>query len=241
MDSVTEQLIQRQPTPTASEVVQQLLGQHPTTEPLANSGTALAQRVLALERQAPELEQTVKNAGADIEHLGIAALPPGPMYYHGVDGAGWVMATAKTPEDSIVPKQQGQELRQIRAAGLYIPQIFVAHEIRPEQAERVRDHAPARGLPLEPAEAAELVGPVPPPAESVALGERMADRSRQIADGLRRTGNLIVRAVTIPAEAATTVLTETVMVDPIVLGAIPAASEQAGAPASWYRLVSWDW
>lgn len=225
----------------AAAVVRELLGQHAVVEP-TTGGVAVARRVATLERQAPEIVQAAKVVGVEIEHLGIAALPPGPMYYDGANGTGWVMGPATTPEDAVVPKREAQELRALyHEAGIYLPMTFVAHEVEEERAERIRARIEGHGVELEPAEAVELVGPIPPPAESVAIGEQMAHRSRQIVTGLRRTGKLVVGAVTLPVVATGAVLAELATLDPIVLGAIPAASEQPGAPASWYRLVSWDW
>lgn len=230
---------------TPSEIVQGLLQKHAVTTVPTEREVALSRRLAALDRQAPELVQATKRLGVDIEHLGNAALPEGPMFYNGANGTGWVMGPATSPEDTIVPRQQGRELRLIRDAGVHIPRIYVAHELLPEQAERFRSEVGGSGLQIEEAEAAELVGPVPQPLEAVARGERMAHHSQQIVNGLRRTGKIavgaVVGAVAIPIAAAGAVLAAPAMVDPIILGAIPAASGQPGEPASWYRLVSWDW
>jgi hypothetical protein len=232
---------------TSTEIVQQLLEQHTMTTMPISREVALRGRLDALDRQAPELEQAAKRYDVDIEHLGIAALPEGPMLYNGADGTGWVMGPATKPEDTIVPKQQGEELRVIRNdAGIYFPRIYVAHELRPEQAERLRGQVTGGGLQLEAAEAAELVGPNPQPPEALARGEQMAHRSQQIVNGLQTAGKVVVGvvvgAVVIPVAAAAAVLAAPVaMVDPIILGAIPAGSESPGEPASWYRLVAWDW
>jgi len=244
---LTQKLTQSLPRQqTSTEIVQQLLEQHAVTTTPSRE-VALRGRLEALDRQAPELEQAAKRYDVNIEHLGMAALPEGPMYYNGVDGSGWVMGPATTPEDTIVPKQQGQELRAIRNdAGIYFPRIYVAHELLPKQAERLRDQVTGSGLQLEVAEAAELVGPNPQPPEALARGEQMAHRSQQIVTGLQTAGKVVVGvvvgAVVIPVAAAAAVLAAPLaMVDPIILGAIPAGSEQPGEPASWYRLVSWDW
>ena len=168
------------------------------------------------------------------------------MYYDGADGSGWVMGPATSSEDTIVPKQQGRELRVIRnEAGIYFPQIYVAHELQPEQVEQLRGQVDG-GLELEAVEAAELVGPNPQPPAALARGERMAHHSQQIVTGLQTAGKVVVGvvvgAVVIPVAAAAAVLAAPVaMVDPVVIGAIPAGLEQPGQPASWYRLVAWDW
>lgn len=222
-----------------NEVMQQLLNQHAVTKSPPSEEALMAQRVTILERQAPELVQAAKEVGVEIDFLGIAALPPGPMYYTGAGGIGWVMGPATTPDDAVIPKREAKDLRHLKGSGIFIPRIYIAHEVPEERSARIREQVSGSGLELDTAEAAELVGPIPPPAEAVALGERMAHRSRQVVTGLRRTGKLVVGAVTIPVMVAGAVLAQGV--DPIVLGAIPAASEKPGAPASWYRLVSWDW
>jgi len=220
-----------------SEVVRELLNRHDITK-LGNEAV-VARRVALLERQAPEDVQAAKEVGVEIEHLGIAAFPPGPMFYNGAGGIGWVMGPANSPDDTVVPRREAEELRRVREAGIYMPRIYVAHEVAEERAAHIRAQVSEGGLELDQAEATDLVGPIPPPAESVALGERMALRSRQIVTGLRRTGKLAVGAVTLPVALAGAVLAEGL--DPIVLGAVPVVSEKPGAPASWYRLVSWDW
>ncbi len=237
---MTRKVLQQQAVNPASEIVRHLLNQSAAIAPSQPVGAALSRRVAVLERQGPEMVQAAKEAGVEIEYLGVQALPPGPMYYNGVDGTGWVMGPATTAEDAVVPKREAEELKRLYDAGIYIPRIFVAHEVKEEQAARVRDQVDGAGLELEASQATELVGPIPPPAESVALGERMAERSRQVVAGLRRTGQLAVGAITIPARVAIAVA-EAAMVDPIILGAIPAASEQPGAPASWFELTRWDW
>lgn len=238
---MNERLVRQAQRDGPAAVVRELLGQHAVVEP-TTGGIAVARRVAILEREAPEIVQAAKAVGVEIEHLGIAALPPAPMYYNGAGGIGWVLGPATTPEDAVVPRRAAQELSQLRdGAGIYMSMTFVAHEVAPERAERIRTQVAGPGLELALAQATELVGPIPPPADSVALGEQMAQRSRQVVAGLRRAGKLVVGAVTIPVVATGAVLAEVATLDPIILGAIPAASEKPGAPASWYRLVSWDW
>lgn len=238
---MTEQLMHQQPVGVSSEVVRHLLRQHPV-EPMADRTAVLAGQVAALERQAPEFVRAAKEeADVTIAPLGVHPLPPGPMYYTGPEGMGWVLTPATTADDAVVPRREAKELRQLHDAGIYFPKLFVAHEIQPELAERVRARVGAAGLELDPTEAAELVGPIPPPVESVALGERMTQRSQQVVAGLRRTGQLAVRTVALPAVAAGAVLTEIATLDPVVIGAVPLASERPGAPASWFGLVAWAW
>jgi hypothetical protein len=230
----------RQQTTEPAEVVQQLLRQHPLVPALG--GSDVAQRVALLERQAPELVQAAKDeADAPVEYLGIAALPPGAMYYQDANGTGWVMAPATTPDDAVMPKQVAEVQRRL-APVMATGRTYVAHEIERERATEIRA---LHGQELSPAEATELVGPIPPPAESVAHGERMALCSKQITTGLQRTGKavatVIVGAVAIPIAAAAALAAPAAMVDPIILVALPAASERPGAPAAWFKAAEWVW
>ncbi len=232
---------QAQDEPTAT-IVRQLLDQHPPIQAPSANSEALARRVAILERQGPELVHAAEEAKVGIEVLGIAPLPPGPMYYEGSDGTGWVMGPATKPEDAVVPRSEGEQLHAIQDAGIYFPRIYVAHEVQEHHAERLRGQVPAGGLEVEPAHAVELAGPIPDPAVAVERGERMAEYSDQVVAAMRRTGKLIVGAVTVPVQAAATVLAETAAtVDPVVLAVIPAASEHPGQPAMWLRLVAWEW
>jgi hypothetical protein len=198
--------------------------------------------VAVLERQGPELVHAAKAAGVGIEALGIAPLPPGPMYYEGSDGTGWVMGPATKPEDAVVPRKEGRQLHTIQDAGIYIPRIYIAHEVQPHHAEQFRGQVPTSGLEIQSAQAAELAGPIPDPAEAVARGEKMAEYSEQVVAAMRRTGKMIVGAITVPVQVAGAVIAETAAtVDPIVLAVIPAASERPGEPAMWLRLVAWEW
>lgn len=239
---MAKQMVKQAQAGSTTTIVQQLLDQHPPIQSPTTNSAALARRVAVLERQGPELVHAAKEAKVGIEALGIAPLPPGPMYYEGSDGSGWVMGPATKPEDAVVPKREGQQLHAIQDAGIYFPRIYVAHEVQQHHAEQLRGQAPASGLEIQAVKAAELAGPIPDPAVAVERGERMAEYSEQVVAALRRTGKLIVGAITVPVEAAVTVLAETAAtVDPIVLAVIPAASEQPGAPAMWIRLVAWEW
>lgn len=223
-----------------TEVVRHLLRQRvPTGTPVTTDSAVVTQRVATLERQAPDMVRAARDAGADIEYLGVSPLPAGPMYYNGI-GTGWVLAPAGAPEDGVVPREHALRLLRLRDEGIYFPRLYVAHEVAEERAEAIRPQVSAKGQELEPIQTSELVSPIPPPAESVALAEQMVWVSQQIKAGLRRAGSMAVEAVTIPAAAAGAVLSAATL-DPIVLGAIPAVSEKPGAPAVWFALARWEW
>lgn len=219
--------------------MQQLLRRESLQQELAGTmEIPAARRIAVLDRQAPEFIQAARSIGVEIEYLGVGPLPAGPRYYKGADGSDWVVGPA-TKADAVMPRQEARRLDQLEALGLYIPSIFVAHQVPDDLAAGI-DAELASGDDLTPEHAAELAGSPPPPADSVALGEQMAAYSRQIADALRRAKDIAVGAVTIPVEAALNFAAQ-MPIDPIVLGAIPAASERPGAPAAWYMLAKWDW
>lgn len=222
----------------AALVVRELIGQHPIERTATELATA--ERLNQLERQAPELVRIAReDAGADIEYLGIAGLPDGPTFYEAPDGVGWVLLPGSI-EEAVAPRPQMETIQRVSEA-LYFPSTFVAHEVTPEMAANLQGQAGPAGLKLRPSEVAEVVPPVPPPAEAIAEGERMAQRSQQIVDAAKRTGKLIIGTISIPASAAAAVVTAAATLDPLVMGVIPAGPEHPGAPAAWYLIAKWDW
>lgn len=222
----------------ASIAVRELLRQHPVEPAVAE--LAIARRVTTLERQAPEMVQIAKeDADAQIEYMGIAGLPDGPAFCEASDGVGWILVPG-SPEEAVAPRAQMETIQRVNEV-LHFPLTFVAHEVTPEVADRFRGRAGNAGLKLRPSEVAEFVPPVPPPAEAVAAGERMARLSQQVVDGAKRAGKIVVGTVAIPAAAAAAVVQSIATLDPLVLGVIPAGPEKPGAPAAWYLIEKWDW
>jgi hypothetical protein len=222
-------------------VVTRLL-QQPVSE--TSVEPAVARCVVTLERRAPDTIRTAREAGVDIEHLGVSPLFAEARFYEG-DETDWVLAPVDPRDEVIVPRREGRDLKRLLEAGIDFPLVYIADEVPKERTADLRAEA-ANGR-REPSltRATELVGPVPPPAESVVLADRLAHRSTQVAQAARWTaqvaGAAVVGAVTIPATLVVGALSGLATLDPIVIGAMPAASEKPGAPASWYRLVSWDW
>jgi hypothetical protein len=91
----------------------------------------------------------------------------------------------------------------------------------------------------------ELVGPIPDPAASVELGDRLARRSTQLITAAGRAATAVgVGALAIAAAPVALVgaaVAGMATVDPIILGAIAAASSRVGDPAAWFVLARWDW
>lgn len=225
------------PSP-ASLAVRELLRQHPVESAAAE--VAVARRMTMLERQAPEMVQIAReDADAQIEYMGIAGLPDGPTFYETDDGVGWVLVPGSA-EEAVAPREQMRTIQRV-SEELHFPLTFVAHEVTPDVANHLRGQVGPAGVKLRPAEVAEFVQPVPPPAEAVAKGERMAHLSQRVVDGAKRTGRIVVGTVAIPAIAAAAVVQSIATLDPLVLGAIPAGPERPGAPAAWYLIEKWDW
>ncbi len=204
----------------------------------------VARRVATLEREAPEILDTARSAGLEIEYLGVNPLFSESRLYGGVD-TDWVLAPATTEADTVVPRRERRVLQTLTASGLQFPLIYIAHEVPKEQSQHL---APASGqghVVLDTAEAQDLIGATPPPASSLELGERLADHSVRIAKGLRRTA-AVAGAAAVGIAAAPVVLVggaiaSLAAIDPIILGAIPAVSTAHGQPAAWYVLAQWYW
>lgn len=219
--------------------MKQLLHREKLQQELAGTmEVAAGQRIAVLARQAPEFIQAAQSRGVEIEFLGFGPIPAGYRYYKAADGSDWILGPA-TKADAVMPRREARRIERVEGVGLNFSQTFVGHQVPEDRAAEI-DAQLASGTELAPSRARELVGPVPPPANSVALGEQMAIYSKEIADAIRQAKNIAVGAVTIPAAAARTYVSQ-MPIDPVVLGAIPVVSERPGAPAAWYMLAKWDW
>lgn len=223
-------------------IIRQLLSD--AGAPAPQPPTAITRRrVATLERQAPDMLARARRAGQQIEYLGINPLFSEPRLYPGVD-TDWVLGPAGRDADAEVPRQERTVLEALHAAGLEFPLIYIAHETRRQaQASLIaRNHGHAI---LDESEAEALIGPVPPPAASVVLGQRLADRSARVIKGVRETATAAGMVAAGIAAAPVALVAGAVMalatVDPIVIGAIPALSAASGQPAAWYVLARWDW
>lgn len=208
---------------------------------------AVARRVAALERQSLSTIDRARAAGVEIEYLGINALFSESRLYEGLD-TDWVLGPAGKPADAIVPSRERKALRRLHSADIDFPLIYVAHEVTKERTRETRELVPAAStghIVLEEEAAVELVGPVPPPAASLTLADRLARHSTQVIMTVRQTGTAI-GAVAVGVAAAPVVLVGGAIaglasLDPIILGAVPALSSRPGAPAAWFVLARWDW
>jgi hypothetical protein len=228
------------------QIVEELL-RRPVDAPFPVPGRnseLVARRTEGLLRRAPETVEQARQAGVEIECLGMSQLFREPRLYAGVE-TDWVLAPVTSVEDMVVPHRERQALDRLDAGGVYFPLTYIAHEVEKARTEHLQP--PVEGAPvvLEPAQASELVGPVPAPGEAAALGERLAARSTQVGRALRRgmeiAGRTAVAAASVPAELVVGAVGALSKLDPIILGATPALRADEGEPAVWYVLVRWDW
>jgi hypothetical protein len=227
-----------------SQIISELLARPVVlTTPTAMRPTN--QRAVALlDRQADTTIERARQAGTDIEYLGINPLFAEARLYHGVD-TDWVLAPASKHEDAVVPRRERQALQRLADANIHFPLIYVAHEVPKEKTKELVPTDGKTHVVLEHGKADELVGPVPAPVGTLELGDRLAQRSNQVLRTVGRAvpmvGAAALAVVAAPVVLAGAVLGSLATLDPIILGACPAVSAAPGEPASWYVLARWDW
>lgn len=236
----TTQIPKNLPADHPYNIVNDLLRQHPMAPQME---PAVARSVAVLERRAPQIVRDAREVGVDVVPLGINPLFQAPRFYEGSQ-TDWILGPVTLGDDAIVPWREGQDLRRLSSIGVH-PLTYIAHETDPSKTKELRAEAATGHREITPAHAAELVGPVPPPVESVALGEQLARRATQVATGVRRSvkiaGAAAVGVAAAPVVIAGGLLASLATLDPVVLGALPAISEKPGAPAYWLILTRWDW
>jgi hypothetical protein len=205
----------------------------------------VARCVSTLERRASETVATARKAGVEIEHLGIAPLFTEPRFYEGDGETDWIFGPADQPDDVVVPRKEARTLTQLADIGLGSDLVYIAHEVRKDQTAELRAAAAAGNRDVSRDRAQELVGPVPPPAESVALDEKLARGSTKVMNAARRTamvaGAAAAGVVAAPVVLVGGALASLATLDPVIVTAAPAISTKPGAPASWFVVARWDW
>jgi hypothetical protein len=216
---------------------------HPE-EPTSSITVRTARRTATLERNSLRLINSASRAGVDITYLGIAPLFDEPRAYAGQQ-TDWIIRPAADHDESIVPASEGEKLQRLIHAGIDFPLVYVAHEIpkgRLAMPEGTTGAMKPQPVELDHATAAEAVGPVPVPAATSALAERLGHKSEHLLAVLRTAlpiAGAIAAAPFILAGAAVAALANGL--DPIVFGAIPAGPPSSGQPAAWYILARWEW
>ena len=220
-------------------------------EPACGITARTARRAATLERDGARLVTSASRAGVDITCLGIAPLFDEPRAYAGPQ-TDWIFGPAADRSDAIVPANEREQLRRLIHAGIDFPLIYVAHEIPKGRLAILAETATSAGsqpVTLRQEVAAAAVGPVPPPAGTIELADRLSRSSQRlltmlrtaapIAAGIVAAPVLIASAPFVLAGAAVTALA--VGLDPIVFGVIPAGPATPGQPATWYILAQWEW
>lgn len=198
-----------------------------------------------LERRGTALvAETRTRTGVEIEYLGNHPLFNRPRLYTG-EPNDWVLGPANRSDDLVVPKAEQAVLRRLEAEDIYFPLLYVAHEVPKDKTQEIIKPAGATHAELEPAKASELIGPVPDPHSTAALGDRLNQRAGQVFRGIRRTavagGVLAAGVVAAPVVLTGAAFVALAQVDPIILGAIPAGESREGQLAGFFVLARWDW
>jgi hypothetical protein len=199
---------------------------------------AMASRVITLEREAPHLVDLAKTANVDIQYLGIAPLPNGPRVFSGA-ASDWVLGPATAEDAHYIPRAQRRKLERLEESGFHMPTLFIAHEIPKGNVPQTDGSPVGTTAGVSEAVAKKAVGPIPPPAGTVEIGERLSERAHQVFSALGKAVPIIGAVAAAPFLLAGAVASAAL--DPIIFGVIPAVSTAPGEPAAWFVLARWDW
>ena len=200
-------------------------------------------RTMVLDRRSTKVVQRAWEAGVHIHYVGIAPLFAEDRAYAGPQ-TDWVMGPVNNPGDS-VPRDIRDALLRLVDAGIEFPMIYMAHEVpKGCLAIPVTTGEPVPQMVTVDHRTAEAaVGPVPPPAATTVLADRL-DRSsqrllRMFAAAVPIVGAIVAAPVVLAGAAVAAI--GALALDPIVFGVIPAGPPVPGQPAAWYILARWDW
>jgi len=195
-------------------------------------------RIATLEREAPSNVGLAKAANVEIQYLGIAPLPEGIRALSGAT-TDWILGPATLKDADHIPQQQRRTLERLESSGLHMPTLFIAHEIPKGHLPSVLDAPVGSMTAVSQVDAGKAIGPIPPPASSIEMGEKLGERSRQIFSAFAKAIPVIGAVVSAPFLIAGAGIAA--VLDPIIFGVIPAVSATPGQPAAWYVLARWDW
>ncbi len=198
----------------------------------------MASRVITLDREAPHLVDLAKTVDVDIQYLGIAPLPNGQRVITGAT-SDWVLGPATAEDAHYIPRAQRRKLERLGESGFNMPTLFIAHEIPKGNVPQTVDSKVGSSSDVSVEVAKKVVGPIPPPAGTVEIGERLSDRAHQVFSALCKAVPIIGAVAAAPFLLAGALASATL--DPIIFGVIPAVSTAPGEPAAWFVLARWDW
>ena len=199
---------------------------------------ATRSRIATLEREAPFNVGLAKDANVEIQYLGIAPLLEG---IHVLSGAtsDWILGPATLKDAENIPLEQRRTLERLKSSGLHMPTLFIAHEIPKGNLPSVSDAPVGSMTAVSKVDAEKAIGPIPPPASTIEMGEKLGERSRQVFSALAKTIPVIGAVVSAPFLIVGAGMAA--VLDPIIFGVIPAVSAAPGQPSAWYVLARWDW
>ena len=214
----------------------------PATSPPGPPGASQPSNATARDWSRPP-----SRAGVDITYLGIAPIFAEHRAYPG-QHTDWIIGPAGS-SDTIIPAAEKKQLQKLVHVGIDFPLVYFAHEIpngRIAIPGEMTNTAKPQPVTLDQQTAAQAIGPVPPPAGTSALAERLghqlpapaghAPRRRAYRRSHCRRTLVIAAAPFALAGAALAA-----GLDPIVFGVIPAGAPVPGQPAAWYVLAQWAW
>lgn len=199
---------------------------------------ATRSRIATLEREAPLNVGLAKAANVEIQYLGIAPLPEGIRVLSGAT-TDWIIGPVVLKDSDHIPLQQRRTLERLESSGLHMPTLFIAHEIPKGHLPSVFDAPMGSMTAISKVDAEKAIGPIPPPASTIEMGEKLGERSRQVFSALAKTIPVIGAVVSAPFLIVGAGMAA--VLDPIIFGVIPAVSASPGQPAAWYVLARWDW
>lgn len=199
---------------------------------------ATRNRIATLEREAPFNVGLAKDVNVEIQYLGIAPLPEGIRVLSGAT-SDWILGPVTLTDAENIPLQQRQSLERLESSGLHMPTLFIAHEIPKGNLPSVLDAPIGSMTAISKVDAGKAIGQIPPPASTIAIGEKLGERSRQVYSALAKTIPVIGAVVSAPFVIVGAGMAA--VLDPIIFGVIPAVSASPGQPAAWYVLARWDW
>lgn len=230
--------------PEITPMLRDMLARQPGAE---TAPTAVQVRMVqGLERRAAAtVSDARRTVGVDIDYLGIQPLFSDPRLYT-ADPNDWILGPAMRAEDRVVPVKEQKVLRRLAAADIDFPLIYTAHEVLKEKTKDIIDATSTPHTDLDAAHAAEVIGPVPDPHDTVTLGRRLEHRASKVLTNVRRTavagGTIAAGIVAAPVVLAGAALAAGLsQLDPIILGAMPIGEPREGQPAAWFVLARWDW
>ncbi len=242
-----------------------------TTEPMYAPVPASSPVHGELQARTAWVLDTAKRAGVPIESVGIATAFDDLRLYRR-PGRDWLLspvhADPHAAEGLILPRAEMRKLASLDAAGVDLPEIYIAHELPPGTVDTVMPGLPA-AVPATKAQArpgadvaalvatpvfhpvaieqaAKMVPAPPVPSATARTADRLGGVAGGAVDALARALPWLFAGVAAaPAAVALgglAALGALLELDPVVFGAVGVGGRVAvGEPAAFFALTSWVW